>query len=839
MIRWIFAIIIIVGGVVRPAWSADEAPSASTPENAVKPGHSYHGDAFDQGPRRAAYLMGTTGNVSFPITSKHPQAQAFFNQGIGQLHGFWYFEAERSFRQVWLLDPDCPMAYWGMALANVNNQKRAKSFIADAVKRKASASERERHHIDALDAWYKADTGDDKKRKTRIQNYVTALENIIHNFPEDVESRALLSLTLWQGRGELSIPSYFSIDALMNSVLASNPMHPVHHYRIHLWDNDKARQAVNSAEQCGRSSPGIAHMWHMSGHTYSDLKQYFDAAWHQEASARTDHSYMMRDVIFPDTIHNFAHNNEWLVRNLQHLGRARDAVALSRNSIELPRHPKYNTFPGGGKSANYGRLRLYENYSKFEMWADLIADAQTQYLGPVEDHGELVKRIRMLGRAHFRKGDVDHGKAQLAALERRLKRLQQDAAAAVDTAIAKARFEGKDAKAVEAAETQARQPTNEKIRVLDRAIDELQGYVLLLEGKPSEALDRLKKATGVSEEYLAQIEFQAGKKDEALKSAQNHVNNRKNEVLPLAALVHLQWQSDKKDDARQTFEKLREISGSLDLDVAPFARLTPIAVEFGFGTDWRKPKPVARNAAELPDLAVLGPIHWAPSPAQDWALPDSDGKLHALAQYRGRPVVIIFYLGHGCLHCAEQLQAFGPKTAEFEKAGIALIAVSTDNREDLKKSHERYKSDGAFPFPLVSDADFVAFKRYHAFDDFENVPMHGTFLIDGEGRIRWHDVGAEPFMDANFVLNESKRLLFPNQIQEISEPPVLDEDQPANALDPRNVFPAPPTPPTAPPTPPSTTAPVAPAAPTATTPPTPTTAMPPEPLPAKPAVTGG
>ncbi len=795
MIRSMFAIVCLTA--VPCAWSADEIPaSAVSPENGIKPGHSYHGEAFDEGPRRAAYLMGTTGNVSLPITAKDPQAQAFFNQGIGQLHGFWYFEAERSFRQVVLLDPDCAMAYWGMALANVNNDKRSKAFIAEAVKRKGPVSEREKIYIDALDVWYKADLGDDKKRKARIQNYVTALENIVHKFPEDAEARALLGLTLWQGRSELSIPSYFVIDALMNSTLQANPLHPMHHYRIHLWDTDKAQQAVNSAEKCGLSAPGIAHMWHMSGHTYSGLKQYFDAAWHQEAAARTDHAYMMRDVILPDAIHNFAHNNEWLVRNLQHLGRAKDAVALSRNTIELPRHPKYNN-PNGGKSAHYGRLRLYESYSKFEMWEALIADAQTQYLGPTEDHPELVKRLRMLGRAYFRKGDADNGKTQLAALERRLKRVKQDTAIAVDTAVARAKYDGKDAKAVEAAENQAKQPTNEKVRVLERAIDELQGYVLLLEGKPAEALDRLKKATGVPDEYLAEIEFQAGKKDEALKSVQNLVNNNKNEVLPLAALIQLQWRHDKQDDAKQSFEKLREISGVIDLDVAPFSRLTPIAMELGFGADWRKPKPVAKNAAELPELASLGPIQWAPSPASEWSLPDTDGKLHTLAQYRGRPVVVVFYLGFGCLHCVQQLQAFAPQTVEFEQAGISLIAVSTDSLEDLKKSHESYKKDGTFPFPLLSDAGLAAFKQYHAFDDFEKVPLHGTFLIDAEGRIRWLDIGAEPFMDANFVLKESKRLLFANLIEEIPEPAVLDDDRPANALTPLNVFSTPSAAPTA------------------------------------------
>src|SRR5262245_6419154 len=63
-------------------------------------GHSIHGEAFDEGPRQAAYLMPGMPQLDFPVTTTNLEAQKFFDQGVGQLHGFWYFEAERSFRQV-------------------------------------------------------------------------------------------------------------------------------------------------------------------------------------------------------------------------------------------------------------------------------------------------------------------------------------------------------------------------------------------------------------------------------------------------------------------------------------------------------------------------------------------------------------------------------------------------------------------------------------------------------------------------------------------------------------------------------------------------------------------
>ena len=61
-------------------------------------------------------------------------------------------------------------------------------------------------------------------------------------------------------------------------------------------------------------------MAHARPHLFK-LKRYQDAAWQQEASARVDHAHMMRDRVITGSIHNFAHNNEWLTRNLGYLGR--------------------------------------------------------------------------------------------------------------------------------------------------------------------------------------------------------------------------------------------------------------------------------------------------------------------------------------------------------------------------------------------------------------------------------------------------------------------------------------------------------------------------------------
>src|SRR5690606_16606790 len=115
-----------------------------------------------------------------------------------------------------------------------------------------------------------------------------------------------------------------------------------------------------------------------------------DAVWQQEASARVDHEHMMRYGVLPDQIHNFAHNNEWLIRNLIYLGKIGDAIDLATNMIELPRHPKYNVLTKSGCSASYGRTRLFEVLSTFEMWDEMIAYCESEYLEPTEIDREQV-----------------------------------------------------------------------------------------------------------------------------------------------------------------------------------------------------------------------------------------------------------------------------------------------------------------------------------------------------------------------------------------------------------------------------------------------------------------
>jgi len=769
-------------GLLAARSAVAEKPSDPKPaaKKDVLAGHSYHGEAFNEGARQKAYLMGGTGNVTFPVTTSSSPAQRFINQGIGQLHGFWYFEAERSFRQAATIDPDCAMAYWGMAFANKGNVKRAKGFIAEAVKRKNNATEREVLYIDALDTFLKAKGSAGGKRGRAL---AAAFQSIAEKYPHDLEAKAFHGLYLYLTRNSKPRLKYENMNKVLQDVLAVNPLHPCHHYVIHLWDYKDAKRALPSSAACGESSPAIAHMWHMPGHIYSRLKRYRDAVWQQEASARVDHAHMIRDQVFPDRIHNFAHNNEWLIRNLIYVGRARDAMDLAKNMIELPRHPKYNTLAKRG-STYYGRLRLFQVLSEFELWNDLIALAKTPYLEPTDRDDQKLKRRRLLGRAWFATGDAKQGDAILTLLDAGLKKEQAGRNRAVQSAQAAFRRNvpltalkpgqkpgkpqprdfGKSLSSAglrkqwNSARSRATRPFDAKIRSLEQAVNELKSHKAAARKDYKQALALLAKAGRTSVLDKARLQVLSGDAAAAVKALQRHVKSRKNEVLPLAGLVEALWKAGRKDEAAKQFAVLRNVAGQADLDVPALARLAPLATELQWPSDWRTPQPIAKDFGTRPPLDELGPFRWQPFQAADWSLKDVHGKVHSLKDYRGKPVIVIFYLGYGCLHCAEQLQAFAPKTEKYRKAGYSLIAISTDGQPELQKSHDNYKK-GKFPFLLVSDARLDVFKKYRVYDDFEKLTLHGTFVIDGRGYVRWHDISFEPFMDPEFVLKEAQRLL--------------------------------------------------------------------------------
>jgi len=171
----------------------------------------------------------------------------------------------------------------------------------------------------------------------------------------------------------------------------------------------------------------------------------------------------------------------------------------------------------------------------------------------------------------------------------------------------------------------------------------------------------------------------------------------------------------------------------------------------------------------LPEDEAAAPLIWPPLPPPPpspptagpgtlpaWSLEDATGTARPLAEIQdGRPVVVLFFLGHECAHCMEQLRAFDPMVPRFAEAGARLVAVSVDGPDGVARTWASRESDPVprpFGFPVLADAGRRAFASWGVIDQFQGDAIHGVFVLDGAGRLRWRHLGVEPYMAVADVL---------------------------------------------------------------------------------------
>ncbi|MGK0202873.1 MAG: peroxiredoxin [Planctomycetota bacterium] len=785
-------------------------------------GHSRHGETFDEGPRSAASLMPGLGDaVHFPVAGISAEAQKFFNQGVTQQHGFWHFEAERSFRQVALLHPECAMAYWGMARANDEHAERAAGFLASAVQRSKDAPKREQAWIDAWAAYYQIDakqreelrSGDKKrievatkaiveKAKARKKELLDKLDKkllkdlgtIVFDYPEDIEAKAFLAIQNWlayRWGGGVQIVSHTAVNAILDQVFAVQPLHPAHHYRIHLWDREDGRRALDSASKNGFSAPAIAHQWHMPGHIYAKLNRHFDASWQQEASGRADHAHMMRDGVMPFLIHNYGHNQEWMARSMSHSGRTDEALRIAMNLAELPRHPDYNQITGGGSIAGYGQKRLVQICEDHGLWQRAIDLVDKGFLERSDEVSSEVERLGLLGRAYYRLGRKDDATRTVAEVGQLLAKARAKRATAIDEAEEKAYTERKKRNEMTTAiATASRRPNNAVQSVLSLQ-RELNAERLLAEGDAKAALKEVDGVRGIPMPLMAGLRVAAGETKKAIEQLEKENKKNPNRAATMVALAkaYEAHGAESKPELRELVLALAKIAeGDFLTSVGyPPNQKTGLGLRLTVPNDDNPLFPDTRHGdgfGKRPSLSSIGPRCWAPvaNPGFDLASAAINGviaygnKKAAMAlnadgsvvlrggaagerTETGRAKLVVFYLGFGCLHCVEQLHLLRPAQAQFAELGVDIVAIGSDTAPNIHQASLDLPAAERMPFPMLADPKLKAFKAWRCHDDFENMPLHGTFLIDAKGRIRWQDISYEPFTKIDWLVNESRRLL--------------------------------------------------------------------------------
>jgi peroxiredoxin len=125
-----------------------------------------------------------------------------------------------------------------------------------------------------------------------------------------------------------------------------------------------------------------------------------------------------------------------------------------------------------------------------------------------------------------------------------------------------------------------------------------------------------------------------------------------------------------------------------------------------------------------------------------------------LEDYRGKNVLLVFYLSESCVHCVEQLAKINERLKEFTDKNTVVLGVSSTPPEKNKESLKL----GDMGITLLSDTAHENARRFASYDDFEEMELHSTILINKEGRIFWKRTGGDPFMNVDFLLREIARI---------------------------------------------------------------------------------
>ena len=224
--------------------------------------------------------LGTTGRK---VTTSSADAQRYFDQGLCFLFAFNHDEAIRSFHRAAELDPDCPLAWWGIALAHgphINfpvlppeRNKLALEALAKAQKLAGKGTPSEQALIAALATRYAESPPED--RKPLDEAYAAAMRKVWQKYPDDADIGSLFAESLmdlrpwdlWLPAGKPQ-PGTEEVVATLERVLTQSPRHPLAiHLYIHAVEaSSQPERAIEPADRLRDLQPGLGHLVHMPSH---------------------------------------------------------------------------------------------------------------------------------------------------------------------------------------------------------------------------------------------------------------------------------------------------------------------------------------------------------------------------------------------------------------------------------------------------------------------------------------------------------------------------------------------------------------------------------------------
>ena len=355
-------------------------------------------------------LFDDLGNLHHPVTTSSGRAQRYFDQGLILLYGFNHPEAIRSFRSAATVDPQCAMAFWGVAYAlgpHVNRPMTAEdntgawAALQQAVALKAAVSPREQAYITALERRYQPGFVEDRSALDRA--FADAMRELVRDYPDDLDARTLFAEALmdtmpWDywAKDRSPKPETEEAFAALRYVIARQPDHPgANHFYIHAVEaGPHPELGLPAADRLRAFAPGAGHLVHMPSHIYIRVGQYAEAILANERAVKADRDYIRScraQGFYPGVY--YPHNLHFLWWAQVFDGRSEAALRTARRVAEYAS----DNYCGPSKALEAPRLRHlpWLTLVRFGQWDTMLAVAP-----PAAEKDFLVDRALW----HFTRG---------------------------------------------------------------------------------------------------------------------------------------------------------------------------------------------------------------------------------------------------------------------------------------------------------------------------------------------------------------------------------------------------------------------------------------------------
>lgn len=288
------------------------------------------------------------GTVKFP-TSCTPAAQAQFEKALAMLHSFFYPATLKAFEAVIQTDPQCAMAYWGLAIAQRPNplvgpfDEAALKNGLDAVQKGLALgpkTERERDWLLAAEAFFKG--YDRVPQDQRTLAYEQAMERLMQKYPNDSEAAIFYALALNETalHSDKTYAKQLKAAAILEKIYRDHPDHPgVAHYLIHSYDYTLlAQRGLPFAKQYAQIAPAAPHAVHMPSHIYSMLGMWEDSVKANQSALEVMHEEAAKK--WPGAIHASApHSWDFMEYAYLQMGQDRHAQQVRDESNATTKFP--------------------------------------------------------------------------------------------------------------------------------------------------------------------------------------------------------------------------------------------------------------------------------------------------------------------------------------------------------------------------------------------------------------------------------------------------------------------------------------------------------------------